>query len=61
MCSSDLSVGPGWHPADRHQVVRRIDEEAEDLMNLIMSEQKDRVAIARTLVSIKGLVIDLVS
>ncbi len=55
------SVGPGWHPADRHQVVRRIDEEAEDLMNLIMSEQKDRVAIARTLVSIKGLVIDLVS
>lgn len=55
------SVGPGWHPADRHQIVRRIDEEAEDLMNLIMNEQKDRVAIARRLVSIKGLVIDLVS
>jgi len=55
------SVGPGWHPADRHQVVRRIDEESENLMQLIMSEQKDRVAIARNLVSIKGLVIDLVS
>ncbi len=55
------SVGPGWHPADRHQVVRRIDEEAENLMQLVMSEQKDRVAIARNLVSIKGLVIDLVS
>lgn len=55
------SVGPGWHPADRHQVVRRINEEAENLMQLVMSEQKDRVAIARNLVSIKGLVIDLVS
>ncbi|GLR63200.1 YaaR family protein [Marinospirillum insulare] len=55
------SVGPGWHPADRHQVVRRIDEESENLMQLVMSEQKDRVAIARNLVSIKGLVIDLVS
>jgi len=55
------SVGPGWHPADRHQVVRRIDEESENLIQLVMSEQKDRVAIARSLVSIKGLVIDLVS
>lgn len=55
------SVGPGWHPADRHQIVRRIDEESENLIQLVMSEQKDRVAIARNLVSIKGLVIDLVS
>lgn len=55
------SVGPGWHPADRHQIVRRIDEEAEELLHLVMSEQKDRMAIARTLVCIKGLVIDLVS
>lgn len=55
------SVGPGWHPADRHQIVRRIDEEAEGLLHLVMSEQKDRMAIARRLICIKGLVIDLVS
>lgn len=55
------SVGPGWHPADRHQIVRRIDKEAEELMHLVMSEQKDRMEIVRRLVCIKGLVIDLVS
>lgn len=55
------SVGPGWHPADRHQIVRRIDTEAEELMQLVMSQQQDRLEIVRKLVSIKGLVIDLVS
>lgn len=55
------SVGPGWHPADRHQIVRRIDDEAEELLELVMHQQKDRVAIARRLVNIKGLVIDLIS
>lgn len=55
------SVGPGWHPADRHQVVRRINEEAEELLQLVMTEQKDRVSIARRLVNIKGLVVDLLS
>ncbi|SFW98871.1 YaaR family protein [Marinospirillum alkaliphilum] len=55
------SVGPGWHPADRHQVIRRIDEEAEELLQLVMNEQKDRVSIARSLVTIKGLVVDLLS
>lgn len=55
------NVGPGWHPADRHQVIRRIDEEAEELLQLVMTEQKDRVSIARRLVSIKGLVVDLLS
>lgn len=55
------SVGPGWHPADRHQVVRQIDAEAEELLNLVMNEQKDRVSIARRLFNIKGLVVDLLS
>lgn len=55
------NVGPGWHPADRHQLVRKIDAEAEELMHLVMSEQKDRLEIVRSLVSIKGLVIDLIS
>ncbi len=55
------SVGPGWHPADRHQVIRQIDNEAEELLNLVMNEQKDRVAITRRLFNIKGLVIDLLS
>ncbi|WP_416885125.1 YaaR family protein [Marinospirillum sp.] len=55
------SVGPGWHPADRHQVIRQIDAEAEELLNLVMEQQKDRVAIARRLFNIKGLVIDLLS
>ncbi len=55
------NVGPGWHPADRHQVIRQIDEEAESLLLLVMTEQKDRVAIARKLSDIKGLVVDLLS
>ena len=55
------NVGPGWHPADRHQVIRQIDREAEELLNLVMNEQKDRVAITRRLFNIKGLVIDLLS
>ncbi|MDR9467130.1 YaaR family protein [Marinospirillum sp.] len=55
------SVGPGWHPADRHQVIRQIDAEAEELLNLVMNEQKDRVSIARRLFNIKGLVVDLLS
>jgi|GEM_PF-1347317 uncharacterized protein YaaR (DUF327 family) len=55
------SVGPGWHPADRHQVIRQIDAEAEELLNLVMDEQKDRVSIARRLFNIKGLVVDLLS
>lgn len=55
------NVGPGWHPADRHQVIRQIDIEAEELLDLVMSEQKDRVSIARRLFNIKGLVVDLLS
>ncbi|WP_114418340.1 YaaR family protein [Marinospirillum perlucidum] len=55
------SVGPGWHPADRHQVIRQIDREAEELLHLVMNEQKDRVAITRRLFNIKGLVVDLLS
>lgn len=55
------NVGPGWHPAERHQLVRRVDAEAEELLQLVMSEQKDRVAISRRLLNIKGLVIDLMS
>lgn len=55
------NVGPGWHPADRHQIIRQIDAEAENLLQLVMNEQKDRMAIARKLINIKGLVIDLLS
>lgn len=55
------NVGPGWHPADRHQVIRQLDEEAEELLHLVMDQQKDRVAITRRLFNIKGLVVDLLS
>lgn len=55
------NVGPGWHPSDRHQLVRRINADAEELLELVLSEQKDRVAISRRLLNIKGLVIDLMS
>ena len=52
-------VGPGWSLTDKHHVIRRIDEEAEELLLLVLSEQKDNLKIAAKLTHLKGLVVDL--
>ncbi len=54
-------IGAGWSAAEKHHVVKLIDEEAEELLQLVLSEQKDKIKIATKLVHIKGLVIDLLS
>lgn len=44
-----------------HERVAVIDREADDLLRLVLARQKDRIAIARKVIEIKGLVIDLIS
>lgn len=52
-------VGPGWSLTDKHHVIRKIDEEAEELLLLVLNEQKDTLKIAAKLTHLKGLVVDL--
>ncbi|WP_051206487.1 DUF327 family protein [Oceanospirillum maris] len=52
-------VGPGWSLTDKHHVIRRIDEEVEGLLLLVLDEQKDALKIAAKLTHLKGLVVDL--
>lgn len=54
-------VGSGWSPTEKHHVIKLIDEEAAELLQLILNEHKDRMKIAAKLVQIKGLVVDLLS
>ncbi|MBB1487431.1 YaaR family protein [Oceanospirillum sediminis] len=54
-------IGAGWTASEKHHVVKLIDQEAEELLQLVMSEQRDNLKIAGKLVQIKGLVIDLTS
>ena len=54
-------IGAGWSAAEKHHVVKLIDQEAEELLQLVLSEQKDKIKIATKLVHIKGLVVDLLS
>lgn len=54
-------VGPGWSLTDKHHVIRKIDEEAEELLLLVLNEQKDTLKIAAKLTHLKGLVVDLLS
>lgn len=54
-------VGPGWSLTDKHHVIRKIDEEAEELLLLVLNEQKDSLKIAAKLTHLKGLVVDLLS
>lgn len=44
-----------------HERVTVIDREADSLLRIILSRQKDRMEITRKVMEIKGLVIDLVS
>lgn len=55
------NVGSSLNPNDRHQIIRHIDEEAEQLLELVISEQKNRLKITASIDTIKGLVIDLLS
>lgn len=55
------NVGPGWHPADRHQIIRKIDAEAEALLEMVLEEHKDRTQIHKRISTLKGLVIDMMS
>lgn len=54
-------IGAGWSASEKHHVVKLIDQEAEELLQLVLSEQKDKLKIATKLVHIKGLVVDLLS
>ena len=44
-----------------YQVVSKINEELDSLYRLIMSEQKNHIAIANKVMRLKGLVLDLMS
>lgn len=55
------NVGTGLNPSDRHQIISHIDQEAEQLLELVISEQKNRLKITASIDTIKGLVIDLLS
>ncbi|NJD38196.1 MAG: DUF327 family protein [Geobacter sp.] len=44
-----------------YEIVTVIDKEADKLYELIVREQKDRMAITASVIGIKGLVIDLVT
>lgn len=45
----------------QYTVIATIDKELNDLYKLVMSEQKNRIAIASKVVKLKGLVIDVLS
>lgn len=55
------NVSNSLNPNDRHQIIRHIDQEAEQLLELVISEQKNRLKITASIDTIKGLVIDLLS
>lgn len=44
-----------------YEIITIIDKEADKLYELIVREQKDRMAIAASVIGIKGLVVDLVT
>lgn len=44
-----------------YEVITVIDKEADKLYDLIIREQKDRMAITASVIGIKGLVVDLVT
>lgn len=44
-----------------YEIITVIDKEADKLYQLIISEQKDRMAITASVIGIKGLVVDLVT
>lgn len=43
------------------EIITVIDKEADKLYQLIVSEQKDRMAITASVIGIKGLVVDLIT
>lgn len=44
-----------------YEIITVIDKEADKLYHLIISEQKDRMAITASVIGIKGLVVDLLT
>lgn len=44
-----------------YEIITVIDKEADKLYQLIVSEQKDRMAITASVIGIKGLVVDLIT
>lgn len=45
----------------QHQVIATINQELSELYKLVMSEQKNRIAIASRVIKLKGLVVDVLS
>lgn len=44
-----------------YEIITVIDKEADKLYQLVISEQKDRMAITASVIGIKGLVVDLIT
>ncbi len=44
-----------------YEIITVIDREADNLYQLVIKEQKDRMAITNSVIGIKGLVIDLIT
>ncbi len=44
-----------------YEIITVIDREADKLYQLVIKEQKDRMAITNSVIGIKGLVVDLIS
>ena len=44
-----------------YEIITVIDKEADKLYELVVKEQKDRMAITASVIGIKGLVVDLIT
>ncbi len=51
----------GVYSHKKYQIVSTINTELNDLYRLILSEQKNRIAIASKIIKLKGLVVDVLS
>ncbi len=49
----------GRYSRNKHQIIYTINTELSDLYRLVMSEQKNRIAIASKVMKLRGLVVDV--
>ncbi len=51
----------GLYSRNKHQIIYTINAELSQLYQLVMSEQKNRIAIASKVIRLNGLVVDVLS
>ncbi len=51
----------GLYSRNKHQIIYTINAELSELYKLVMSEQKNRIAIASKVIRLNGLVVDVLS